>query len=893
MRTRDRVDAYRALFVQARAANRSPAEHWTPDISRARVRLGTSLADYAIPYAIHEDLQQAIDVALLELLFLYLRRHADQLGDAAEGILIEDPRKTPLRPPSYSAPDGVQSLALRQCLEGGPQVLPDLDTGILASWLGSGGSGRRLMAGWTRALHTCFDEMTRADSPEPTPLFFHWVMRRSLLDAVQRLQRKSIPAPVQERAQVALRVALHLLQRVMRQLLAEERPVDLEQNADIALAWDVFLNPHLDLAGTGTALQRCHFYAAPARALRDYEETLREALAGVASFDVFIRSVSDVLRREPGLRRAAGHAYAISQIRRNQIAVLAIGVPRTARLHQDVLGWLQDPARFTVLLADPRARAEMGKQLAPLARDATPPTEARRVGALAEFIAEYRMDDPLSTVATDRARAELQVAASLALDLADAHFARQAGQIQQRFKPLTGRETDRDLGQQYDSGRLYLFGTAPVLKGRRRRARVAHYFIDLKDYTRRTALLKEDVMADFIRERFYLPILAIAREYHHGLPEMEDRGGVHLNCLLGDAISLSGDVSALVFIARRIRRKLTEYAAQLSARESDQELVRRTDEVRARYRERLQLLCEQRAALESERTTVAGDTTAKQTQLNETSARQIGQLRHEEMRLERELELEIAQVTGAELSAGSFIAFGAPPTVLAFDDPAWGDQRVSISEKINESARGTDRSGEVRRAIDRELEMERRLAGNPALEPIFHVHVRRPLTLPLSAEVEQRTHEALEMGDLEAAEAALRDAAHQHVREISASNTASHPQLQGLNLYNAGDALSGEALNAYRKQSDLQHVEEIVAVDELEPELRGRYAFGSAPLRLIIGTDATGAIREIFRYAGALTFKGFEAAPPTSVWEMIDPEAEAGRALIGSERVRHAVAGKH
>lgn len=91
-----------------------------------------------------------------------------------------------------------------------------------------------------------------------------------------------------------------------------------------------------------------------------------------------------------------------------------------------------------------------------------------------------------------------------------------------------------------EAGRLYRFGlsVAPFLRGYQRAPEVGHYFIDVKDYTRRTAMLKEDVMADFIRREFYAPILAIAREYHHGLPQLGDRGGVHLNNLLGAALAL-------------------------------------------------------------------------------------------------------------------------------------------------------------------------------------------------------------------------------------------------------------------------------------------------------------------------------------------------------------------
>ena len=73
-------------------------------------------------------------------------------------------------------------------------------------------------------------------------------------------------------------------------------------------------------------------------------------------------------------------------------------------------------------------------------------------------------------------------------------------------------------------------------------------------------------MGDFIRKEFYEPILTIAKNHFRGLANLEDRGGIYLNKLLGDAVSISGDVAAIVDMTVSIRRHLENYAKLLERR---------------------------------------------------------------------------------------------------------------------------------------------------------------------------------------------------------------------------------------------------------------------------------------------------------------------------------------
>src|SRR5256886_796144 len=96
-----------------------------------------------------------------------------------------------------------------------------------------------------------------------------------------------------------------------------------------------------------------------------------------------------------------------------------------------------------------------------------------------------------------------------------------------------------------------------------RGARPAPVSGKVKTSPRRTAMLKEAVVADFLSREFYTPILTAAARHHHGAGHLHDMGGIYLNNLLGDAVSFSGDVSALVALAHDIRRALQSYGRRL------------------------------------------------------------------------------------------------------------------------------------------------------------------------------------------------------------------------------------------------------------------------------------------------------------------------------------------
>jgi hypothetical protein len=383
---------------------------------------------------------------------------------------------------------------------------------------------------------------------------------------------------------------------------------------------------------------------------------------------------------------------------------------------------------------------------------------------------------------------------------------------------------------------------------------VGHYFIDVKDYTRRTSLLKEEIMADFIRREFYEPILAIAREFYKGLPQLEDRGGVYLNNLLGDAVSYSGDIVALVGVARQIRTHLDAYDRNLSSRLDRGKVTRRVEEIETRFQE-----------------------TRSRIQTWGSAGSDAIQ------RLESEREEAVGRITGQNLVAGSFISYGSAAVVVTFDDPVWGQVRVSVGEKINESARGTARSGSVNASVLAVRDFLRQRYKNPALQLPFRVYVGNTLELIHSTEVNLALRSAYLKGDQARIAQIYQHEVRQHVeRTVGGGQPAVEAYLsQGMMIHNAGDALSGEALAAYREGvgKTVTLEERMVAVADLEPTIRQRFVFLAPQLRLVVGRGVDGRVCDLFHYAGTVMFKGFERDAPTEIWEIVNLEDQAGQML--------------
>jgi len=363
-------------------------------------------------------------------------------------------------------------------------------------------------------------------------------------------------------------------------------------------------------------------------------------------------------------------------------------------------------------------------------------------------------------------------------------------------------------------------------------------------------------MAEFLRTEFYRPILLAAKEHFTGMPHLADRGGISVNNLLGDAISFSGDVEALVLLAADIRRVLAAYGERLSRELSSDAVARHLAAIEARFAGEL---ARARGAVglarEALQAAAPGSAAAAD------AAGRLAQLAEREARLAAERERALARARGEGLEAGVFLSYGPAPVTVLIDDDVFGQNRVAIAEKINESARGTARSGPARQRADAALAAERAARASPRLEHAWSVFIDRPFAIDVPPDLEQAAVAAVRAGDLAAAMRAVAAP----VR--GAVERAARAESEGGEIYNSGAALSEEALEAFlfavAPSRTLRRFQlEPAAIPD---ELRARWWFGAASIELVVTFHADGRPAELFRRVGVAAFKGLG---DVVVWEL-------------------------
>ena len=364
-------------------------------------------------------------------------------------------------------------------------------------------------------------------------------------------------------------------------------------------------------------------------------------------------------------------------------------------------------------------------------------------------------------------------------------------------------------------------------------------------------------MAEFLRREFYLPILAAAKARFTGMEHLADRGGVSVNNLLGDAISLSGDIEALVSLAAEIRRLLAAYEHRLEREVSSTTVAGRVSALEERYRGEIER--SQAARTEAR---AAAERAAPGSPERSESLRRSALHAAAAARLAAEMERDVSRTRGEGLEAGVFVSFGPAPLVVSIDDEAFGRNRVAIAEKINESARGTARASSARARADQLLSAARTALGNPELRHAWSVFIGQPLTLAIPPDAAAEVLKAARAGDMTAA---MRAVAKPVRRALEA---AARAEDEGAgDVYNAGAALSEEALTAWLTAVGTKRTVRRVEIDpaELPAEISQRWWFGDGPASLVVTFHTDGRPAEMFRQVGRAWFKGLGDVP---IWEI-------------------------
>ena len=830
---------------------------------RLRFSLGTSLVDLAVPVEVTGDARALVHGAAQEAALLVASLHRDLLGAAATDRLIlrEEFATLPTPNPQLGPPPGNPDL--RTAAQMAPAVHPALWGGLVGAWMGKGGRGRSLVALFIELLRRAFAEMRTSRAEEPTPYLVALVLAAEAAGAERAVRDVLPPAPFDRWVAAAAMAAVWIAARTG--LARAWRDAGLKVGDPLLARIEAVLSPgaiagtHGAAASGGLAVYGCELTAGVPGG-DEMAQRLAEGLDG----SLVLAEVEDRIRGDATVARLAEEAVAAARLRERLGEAIV-------RLEADGMGPSLEPARrrfaapggMAALVQDESERRAFAEELGGLGRKGTEGPMA----PIARSLERWRDRDPAGSAGLDRAGAHLVYADAATAWLCDVAMDRLAAQARRHVAFRTGREAEGGAQGEWEAGRLYrLSPRAGAILQERVERPVGHLFADVKDFTRRTGLLGQASMAEFLRKEFYTPILVIAKEHFTGMTHLADKGGVAVNNLLGDAISLTGGIRAMVAIARGIRSHLAGLASRLTREISGEAVSRQIAAIEAAHAE-----AAERAATSLRTYEEALAREAPGSARHAALAIRVARARAEESRVAGERDRALARARGEVLEAGVFVSYGPAPVVVSIDDEIFGVNRVAVAEKINESARGTARAPVARARADSGLVRERERRGAKGIVHAWSVFLGQPLAVAISPDLEDAAVRLLRAGDGAGAMRTLSPPVREALESAARAAGAERPG----DVYNGGAALSEEALQAFL--ADVEG-ERTVRRVELEPEsvpdaLRSRWYFGDEPLSLVACFGPDSRVAELFRRVGPAAFKGMAGV---TIWELCAEDGGPG-----------------
>ncbi len=899
-----RYGTYRAIQRHCLQERIDPERFWAIPFDRLRFSVGESFQNLKVPFATAPVFTKAVEEAIDELLLLAQIRHSDRLEPEEYERISQLPAyaSIDLDAASYSLTAGTAGAAApfsEKVARAQVALDPWLDPALVRHWLARG-KGAALAAQLGSVCRKSLVEEHNLYRKEPSAYLNQLAVLRHLLPIWSARLATLANAAFAARAEPAVALLMYaLFDEAFSAVL--DSPV-IQESAGI--------HPHTPTALRST-VSPATFVRDPGRALTweinpygfspDLFADVMWHWRGVDLVRNDLDASIEVAASRTALKQLTPVVEAawIRDVRMHIARVLAHDVSPSVDLAIELASLMNDPRRVRETAF---GRATRGKLLLRFQQERGDPGLVARLGALSQHLGSAELLQRMPTKAFGRDVVPEALLREAVAGVAVYQIDRQAKEIVDRAASVLvdRRAEERTVTQvraEYESGRLYRIAAddLPILRQEIVREE-GHFFIDLKDFTKKTHSLKEVNMADFLKREFYGPLLAIAGDL------IKKRGPqtIVLNNLLGDALCVSGEMISLIDFADAAQEMLNRYREKLRARMPESVVKGELERLRAKFLEENKKLEERRRSLVEERTAIESAASREEERSGEfhTGAGVLGDLHridNELFRLEElaaKLKEELTQsqefLLGSDLTAGAFISFGSQALLLTLPETAFGSVKVAIAEKINEAARGTARNGEVKRRLDAVVAEARATSGVPTLTYPFRVFVDKVWNLAIPPSLATHLGNAIDAKDpLLAANvfAGIGEQARAEFADAVARGGAlTLDILTGTqDLYNAGVALSEEALGAFQRvtRDRRAFLDKTISVAELDREFHAMFAFDGPSIRLVfvLPVDADRP-SHIFRYAGSMVFRGFERRNATSVFELLNPRDPFSRMIV-------------
>lgn len=874
----------------------------TLDPGSLRFRHGESLAELKVPYHLGGEDEEVVEKAVMALAALLKmrfdaavvpvaaseRRAIDIAGHFSADI------KHPLREKSFRTDALLAGSAERLAADEIIFTTPAVDGGILVGWLGPDGAGKNFMLWFSQIIEKALKDEATGDLGEPTAYLALLAVMNCVRKKKDLLKDMRVKGLSYEKMDLLVGFSLYnALRSALNRLFGR---LEEKRAAYYIVATEILLK---------TALEPRTFISIQSNLLssslnpygigKEVFDLLAERLHGVEgmkdSCEGAILRLTKEVKAEKELREAVFVQSGMMRMRELLADYLTrFDMPGMAD-HEALHDLYQDDRQIKAVITDSSAADKIAAALSGIkdqyAKDFK---RSEAIEALRSFVSgfvklKFRWF-------SKGPRKEIEDGTTAVLEgflacLLDEYVEQYTASMRACMVDRRESHDPNALLDEYKRGRLYRFSVddRPVIKTLEVGFE-GQLFIDMKDFTRKTLKVKEIAMAEFMKEHFYAPIIDAA--IRSGMGTSLDEGGIRLASLPGDAAIFSGSVGQLTGLAREIQKVLRDYREKLSHRlpKGGEEFI--LQEIHKKFEAKKEDLKKIKLGL--------GKAAARGAQAelgpgsDENAAKRLAQITEEEHALERRYMDELEAAITTRMEAGLFISYGTKAEVLTLDGtsrPA-GGQQVSIGEKINEAARGTNRNSAVRTKLEILIEKERVGRKNEKLAYPFDVYIDKTYTVRIPPEFDSTIAALIarkKTADVKAITTWLAKEFFTDLASLAGGAPLSTLRIleSSSDIYNKGQALSAEALTAYMRESKGAKFffKKEVSVVELDKSIRDVFFFQEEKLEFWFdfALKSEGGGVEGFVKIGEVVFKGFESAKPTAVYEILNPEAEFFKAL--------------
>ena len=875
---RERIELLRRISKDREAVE--SGKFWTLDPRSIRFRYGESLAELKVPYHLGVEDEAAIGAAVKGIVDLIkMRYEADEKKDAGaamhgtESLRDETYRTDVLR-------DGTVEKRLAQ---GALRISPLLDGALLAVWLQGDGPGKRFAAWVEKVFEKCLMEEATSDDGEKTSYLALLAMIKAVRDRKEDVKKIRVKGLSYERLDVMLSFTLYVaVKTAMCSLfdrLRSEGAHYLDEHSEALLR--SALVPVSFLSIPSTLLSSS---VNPYGISREVFDAIAKTAPGAeeaADDEEFVRESAGKVKKVKALVVAVKAQYRVVALKDLAVEFLMDFDLPGEGVCKELRNLYQDERRVMAMVMDPKQLDALHKSLSEH-KEAMNKDRRRVEGVdgLLSLIESFKKGSGWFGGGDETTRSIRAMLESYYTVAMDNHIEKYAGHMRVYMTDRRKEFDDKMLFEEYGLGRLYRFSIddRPVLTLRAKEEE-GQLFVDMKDFTKKTLKVKEAAMAEFMKENFYSPIIAAASRYSVGSGMYETSGGIRLNSLPGDAAIFSGGIKNLVSLANDILRVIHNYRDKLVKRlppVKDEVLL---EDVNKRHEEA-------RAKIKAKREEL--DKAVEEGQ--KEAEKLLVKLTEEEHRVENTYRDDLEAAIASEMEAGLFITFGpkAETMVVESADEFGGRVKVAIGEKINEAARGTDRNSAVRVKLEMLLEKARARRKSQSLIYPFDVYIDKTYNVRMPPEIDSAIERVIaRKGDkIKSMAEVVANEFYQDLTALSKGRSFASLRLlsSSTNIYNRGRAITGEALEAYVRESKGTRFffRKVVKAEELAPAIRNAFFFPAPTIEFWFGVEKKGGADDVEGFARIkdIVFKGFETARPTSVYEMIDDNGEFFRSLM-------------